>query len=45
MAEPVRTVVTFRSSAFNTTESKDYFINECCFGDDAARWIIERLTA
>jgi hypothetical protein len=35
----------FQSAAFNTTESKDYFINECCFGDDLARWIIERLKA
>jgi hypothetical protein len=35
----------FQSAAFNTTESKDYFINECCFGDDLARWFIERLKA
>lgn len=35
----------FQSAAFNTTESKDYFINECCFGDDVARWVIERLKA
>jgi hypothetical protein len=33
----------FQSSAFNTSETKDYFINECCFGDDLARWLIERL--
>ena len=33
----------FQSPAFNTTEPKDYFINECCFGDDLARWFIERL--
>jgi hypothetical protein len=35
----------FQSPVFNTTESKDYFINECCFGDDLARWFIERLKA
>jgi hypothetical protein len=33
----------FRSGAFNTTEPRDYFINPCCFGDDAARWLIAEL--
>lgn len=33
----------FQSTAFNTSEPKNYFINECCFGDDLARWLIERL--
>ena len=37
--------VVFRSDAFNTSETKDYFINECCFGDDLARWLIEQLRA
>ncbi|MFB3880335.1 MAG: hypothetical protein ACE149_03680 [Armatimonadota bacterium] len=45
MGEDVRTVVTFRSTAFNTTESKDYFINEGCFGDDLAKWLIQELRA
>ncbi|MGA9670826.1 MAG: hypothetical protein WBQ94_16565 [Terracidiphilus sp.] len=36
-------MVTFESSAFNTSEPKDYFINPCCFGDDVAKWLIERL--
>src|ERR1043165_595276 len=35
----------FQSTAFNTSEPKEYFINDCCFGDDLARWIIERLRA
>src|ERR1700761_2271544 len=35
----------FQSSAFNTSEAKAYFINEGCFGDDLARWLIERLRA
>jgi hypothetical protein len=39
----VRAVVTFKSSAFNTTERKPYFLNDCCFGDDVARWLIARL--
>ena len=39
----LRTLVTFQSSAFNTSERKDYFINDCCYGDDVARWFIEQL--
>ena len=35
--------VIFKSAAFNTTEPKDYFINECCFGDDVARWLTQEL--
>lgn len=35
--------VTFRSSAFNTSEVRPYFINDYCFGDDLARWMIGRL--
>ena len=37
------TIVTFQSSAFNTSQPKDYFINECCYGDDLARWLIAEL--
>jgi hypothetical protein len=37
------TEATFRSSAFNTSEVKPYFINPCCFGDDLAKWMIARL--
>ena len=33
----------FRSSAFNTSDVRDYFINPCCFGDDLAKWLIARL--
>src|SRR5208283_4797714 len=36
-------VATFKSDLFNLTESKDYFVNPGCFGDDLARWLIERL--
>jgi hypothetical protein len=43
MDSEVRTVVTFSSTAFNTTEPKDYFINPCCFGDDVAKWLIVEL--
>lgn len=37
--------MTFRSDAFNTTEPRKYFINECCFGDDVAKWLAEELKA
>src|SRR6185295_1206465 len=39
----IRTLVTFQSPAFNGTERRDYFINDCCYGDDVARWLIEQL--
>lgn len=39
----IRTVVAFRSDAFNTTDPKDYFINDCCFGDDVGKWLIGEL--
>jgi len=40
---PSRTIVTFQSGAFNTTERRPYFINDGCYGDDVARWIISEL--
>jgi hypothetical protein len=39
----MRTVVTFHSAAFNTTEEKPYFINPGCFGDDLAQWLVGEL--
>jgi len=39
----MRTLVTFQSRSFNTSESKEYFINPCCFGDDLCEWLIQRL--
>ncbi|MGB8355020.1 MAG: hypothetical protein WCD79_14080 [Chthoniobacteraceae bacterium] len=39
----MKTEVHFRSTAFNCTEPKDYFINDCCFGDDVAKRLIEQL--
>jgi hypothetical protein len=38
-----RQEATFRSSSFNTLAIRDYFINDCCFGDDLARWMMARL--
>jgi hypothetical protein len=43
MAAKIRTIVTFESSAFNTTDPKGYFINPCCFGDDVAKWLARQL--
>ena len=43
MKSGIRTVVTFESTAFNMTKSKDYFVNPCCFGDDVAEWLIAEL--
>ncbi len=43
MPNELRTEVHFRSVAFNTSEPKDYFINDCCFGDDLCRWLIKEL--
>ena len=33
----------FRSSRFNLSEVGDHFINPCCFGEDFAAWLRERL--
>src|SRR6187402_1628272 len=41
----LRTVVVFRSSAFNSTEPRSYFLNDFCFGDDVARWLMAHLKA
>lgn len=39
----MRREASFRSSAFNTSQVRDYFVNDCCFGDDLAKWLIGRL--
>ncbi len=36
--------ITFESERFNITQVKDYFINECCFGDDVAAFLHEKLS-
>ncbi|HTV42909.1 MAG TPA: hypothetical protein VMF08_20255 [Candidatus Sulfotelmatobacter sp.] len=43
MNSEMRTTVTFENPVFNTTERRDYFINEGCFGDDVARALMEQL--
>lgn len=41
----VRNRVTFVTTLFNATEVRDYFINDCCFGDDCSAWLIGKLKA
>ena len=43
MSTTPRNHVTFVTKLFNTEEEKDYFINPDCFGDDLAKWLLERL--
>jgi len=43
MPAPTRTIVSFKSTAFNTSEDKTYFINTGCVGDDVAEWLIKEL--
>jgi hypothetical protein len=44
-APPAANTARFESGAFNVTERRDYFINDCCYGDDLARWLKPRLEA
>ena len=37
--------VAFRSTAFNCTQPREYFINDGCFGDDVCKFLIAQLRA
>jgi len=39
----LRTHVTLRTTRFNRTEVRPHFINEKCFGDDCAAWLVAGL--
>jgi len=39
----LRTLVTFQSTSFNTTESREDFINPDNYGDDLARFLMDAL--
>lgn len=39
----MRTLVTFFSKDFNSTQPKDYFTNPGCFGDDVCHWMITEM--
>ena len=43
MNSRLRTHVTFRSPAFDTTGPKEYFINPDNYGDDLAGWLMREL--
>jgi hypothetical protein len=45
LREQVRNGVRFKSTLFNSSDVKDYFINDCCFGDDLGAWLKPRLAA
>jgi hypothetical protein len=34
----------FRSSRFNLSKVGDHFVNPCCFGEDLAAWLREKLS-
>jgi hypothetical protein len=40
-----RNHVTFRTPRFNQTEVKPHFINDACFGEDCAQWLVGELRA
>ena len=33
----------FSSDRFNLSQPREYFINDCCYGDDVACWLVECL--
>ncbi len=39
----IQNCAVFKTSAFNTSVQKEYFVNPSCFGDDAARWMMVEL--
>jgi hypothetical protein len=36
--------ILFETDRFNLSEVEDHFINPCCFGEDLAQWLREKLT-
>jgi len=44
MSEARRNLITFQSKEFNSTVPREHFINDCCYGDDICKWLIEELT-
>ena len=44
MSEALRNLITFQSKEFNSTVPQEHFINDCCYGDDICKWLIEELT-
>lgn len=36
--------ILFETDRFNLSDVKEHFINPCCFGEDLAQWLGEKLT-
>jgi hypothetical protein len=36
--------VTFQTRSFNATDVRPNFINPCCFGEDVAAWLSDRVS-
>ena len=36
--------ILFETNSFNVSEIKEHFINPCCFGEDVADWLRQRLS-
>jgi hypothetical protein len=45
MSAASRSDLLFTTDRFNLSHPHEYFINECCYGDDAAGWVVEQLRA
>jgi hypothetical protein len=37
--------ILFKTARFNLSQPYPYFINDCCFGDDLAKWLVSQLPA
>ncbi len=35
--------ILFETDRFNVSQVKEHFINPCCFGEDVAQWLREKL--
>jgi hypothetical protein len=45
MKATTRVDILFDSEKFNLSQVREHYINDCCFGDDAAAWLVEQLRA
>jgi hypothetical protein len=43
MKPAARFDIVFDSARFNLSQARESYINDCCFGDDTARWLVETL--
>ena len=43
-ADAARFDILFETQRFNVSEGHEHFINPCCFGEDSAEWLRQRLS-